>query len=54
MIWVVEILEKGRWKPSVSIGLTRQDARRERDFYWKYNFPNTKTRIRKYIAWGDR
>lgn len=50
-VWVVEMWhdERERWEPCVGIGLTREDAREEREV-WKLNNPDDRFRIEKYVG----
>lgn len=46
-LWVVEMLNNGRWEATVGCGISRESARRELA-EWKHNNPCDKFRIRKY------
>jgi hypothetical protein len=51
MIWIIEQKNKlGLWVPTVGAGLTRGDAIREIDQYWKVNYPEDHFRAKKYIS----
>lgn len=50
-IWIIEQKDKdGLFKPTVGAGLTRDDAVREMNYYWKTNFPKNKFRVKKYVS----
>lgn len=49
--WVVEYLNsKGEWAVTAGAGLTKRDATREMNFYWRYNSPEMKFRVSKYVS----
>lgn len=51
MIWIIEQQNRiGLWAPTVGAGLTRKEAVREMNHYWKFNFPEDKFRVKKYIS----
>jgi hypothetical protein len=46
-VWIVEILERSKWQPTVGCGLYEADARmvmRE----WRLRLPDDKFRVTKY------
>lgn len=47
-IWVVEIYEKGKWEPTTTGVLSREDARYEKR-YWKRCNPDDRFRVWPYI-----
>ena len=47
-IWVVEVCDKGKWSPTVGVGLTKEDANRRSIDGWKRQFPEG-VRVRKYV-----
>jgi len=53
-VWIVEgFVDYGiyeTWEPCASVGLSREDARREMKNEWKENYPGDKFRVRKYIS----
>lgn len=49
-VWIVERSADGKkWEPCGCSQLTRKDAIREKAFYWKYNHPEWRCRVSKYI-----
>ena len=48
-IWIVEMFinETDRWEPTVGCGLTRGDARKEKQ-RWEIRNPDNKFRVMKY------
>ena len=57
-IWVVEVIfnpsSKGaKWEPTVGVGLTRDDARREME-EWKTEVQGAQFRIRRYDTTSGR
>lgn len=50
IVWVIEQKDSnGDWVPTASCGITRQAARRKMDLYWKFNYPDIKFRVKKYV-----
>lgn len=49
-IWVIEIFEKGKWYPTAGAHPFRKDARSDIKYYWRFTYPTTKFRIRKYVS----
>ena len=49
MIWVVELwnVNRGRWEPTVGLGLSREDGRRE-IAEWREMNPEDRFRLVKY------
>lgn len=47
-IWVVEMLDDGRWFPTVGSGITREEARWEMA-QWRERNPSDRFRVRKYV-----
>ena len=48
-VWIVEMLDNGKWKPTIGVGLTKihgQWQRRE----WRRRNPDDKFRLRKYAT----
>lgn len=50
VVWVIEIKDGKLWLPCAGAQLARKDAIRERDYDWRFNYPNDKFRVRKYVA----
>ncbi|MGZ3235744.1 MAG: hypothetical protein ACXU8A_00040 [Burkholderiaceae bacterium] len=48
-IWIVEMKCGKNWEPCASAHLTRKDAKREMGFYWRFNNPVDKFRVKKYV-----
>lgn len=48
-IWIVEMKCGKKWGPCACANLARKDAEREKVFYWEYNNPNNKFRVKKYV-----
>lgn len=46
-LWVIEMLDEQSWKPTVAVGLSRQDAREACD-RWRERNPDDKFRVREY------
>ena len=47
-IWMVEILQDGKYVPTHRLGFSRQSARiRQREH--KYLYPDDRTRVKKYV-----
>lgn len=50
-IWLIEQKDKdGLFRPTVGAGLTRGDAVREMNYYWKTNHPESRFRVKKYVS----
>ncbi len=49
-IWIVEMLDKGKWMPTVGCGLDKQGGIREMKYYWHHNCPDDQFRVRQYRA----
>jgi hypothetical protein len=47
-LWVVEMWEKGQWRPTVGASLTRLEAHDDLAD-WRDQNPNDQFRIRKYV-----
>ena len=48
-LWVVEVFDEGRWRPTEFVGATRDRAREQmRD--WKHDEPHQKLRVARYDA----
>jgi len=47
-LWVVEMLNHGKWEPTVGCALTRKEADSEW-LEWKLDNPDDKFRIVKYV-----
>lgn len=53
-VWVVEMLENGKWESCAGIGLNKSDAKIELDDFKQQN-PDDKFRLTKYVpAKGDQ
>ena len=50
-IWVVEILENGKWLPTTGVASSMREARDEKD-WWVTTNPQDKYRIKKYVREG--
>lgn len=50
-LWVVEMLCDGKWEPTVGAYLSRERARQEMRYDWKFNNPTSEFRIRKYVQY---
>lgn len=46
-LWVIEILERGKWMPTVGAHLTRDSARSDL-WEWRVGNPHDKFRIARY------
>lgn len=51
-LWVVEMLIRNRWEPTVDVSFSR-DAARERILEWREDNPDDRFRIRYYARRTD-
>ena len=49
-VWIIEMLCRGVWMPTVGCALTRKDALRIMGYEWEHNNPSYKFRVRKYVS----
>lgn len=49
-VWVVEMLERGRWVATAGMARTRSHGRRHLDFAHDFNLKGHRFRLRKYVA----
>jgi hypothetical protein len=49
-VWVIEIKDGKKWMPCADAHLTHGDAKREMAFYWMFNNPKDKFRVKKYVS----
>jgi len=47
-IWIIEILDKGKWLPTIGCGLTKKDAEMFKRAEWERTCPDDKYRVEKY------
>ena len=52
-VWIIEMLENGRWTPCASASLTKYYAKLDKKWYEEGN-PDYKFRIRKYVRESDK
>ena len=48
-VWIVEMLDKKKWKPTIGCGLTKADAVMRIRAEWQRGCPDDKFRPRKYV-----
>jgi len=54
VLWVVEMLEGGRWLPTAGAQLSRKDARRLIECDWQVDNPDDKFRVVAYVRRDER
>lgn len=50
-VWVIEMFSKinNAWEPCAEAQISRSEARRVMNFYWRHNHPEEKFRVAKYV-----
>jgi len=48
-LWVVEMIERGKWKPTFGIGFTKREGIRKLQEY-KLDNPDDNFRLSKYVS----
>ena len=52
-VWVIEMdcgtMRRPRFEPCSDAQVTKQDAEREMNYYWKHNNPTDSFRVKKYV-----
>lgn len=47
-VWIIEILDKDKWQPTIGCGLIKDDAIMFMRTEWKPECPDDKFRVEKY------
>lgn len=48
-IWVIEILQDGKWISTTGVAMTRREAQQVEIPWWREGNPDDKYRVRKYL-----